>query len=65
MMSNIIGLVFVVIAGLFCFMGAGLFCFMGFMFFVLLISLESIFSSIRKMIIKDKPTRRKRGWRKI
>ena len=57
MMSNIIALTFVVVAGLFCFMG--------FMFFVLLISLESIFSSIRKMIIKDKPTRRKRGWRKI
>ena len=56
MMSNIIGLVFVTIAGLFCFIG--------FMFFVLLISLESIFSSIRKMIIKDKPTRRKRGYRK-
>ena len=56
MMSNIIALIFVVVAGLFCFMG--------FMFFVLLISLESIFSSIRKMIIKDKPTRRKRGYRK-
>ena len=57
MMSNIIGLVFVVIAGLFCFMG--------FIFFVLVVSLESIFSSIKKISIKDKPTRRKRGWRKI
>ena len=57
MMSNIIALIFVVIAGLFCFMG--------FIFFVLVVSLESIFSGIRKMIIKDKPTRRKRGWRKI
>ena len=53
-MSNIMGLVFVIIVGPFCFIG--------FMFFVLIISLESIFSSIRKMIFKDKPTRRKRGW---
>jgi CHASE3 domain sensor protein len=57
MMSNIIGLVFVVIAGLFCFMG--------FVFFVLVISLESIYNSIRKIFIKDKPVRRKRGWKKI
>ena len=57
MMSNIIGLVFVVIAGLFCFIG--------FIFFVLVISLENIFSSIRKIFIKDKPVRRKRGWKKI
>ena len=57
MMSNIIALIFVTVAGLFCFMG--------FIFFVLVVSLESIFSNIRKMITKDKPTRRKRGWRKI
>ena len=57
MMSNVIALMFVTMAGLFCFMG--------FIFFVLVVSLESIFSGIRKMIIKDKPTRRKRGWRKI
>ena len=57
MMSNIIGLVFVIIAGLFCFMG--------FIFFVLVISFESIFSNIRKIFIKDKPVRRKRGWKKI
>ena len=55
-MSNIIGLVFVVIAGLFCFIG--------FMFFVLVVSLESIFSNIKKIFIKDKPIRRKRGYRK-
>ena len=54
-MSNIIGLVFVTIAGLFCFIG--------FIFFVLVVSLESIFSSIGKMIIKNKPVRRKRGWK--
>ena len=57
MMSNIIGLVFVIIAGLFCFMG--------FVFFALVVSLESIFSSIRKIFIKDKSVRRKRGWKKI
>lgn len=56
MMSNIIGLVFVVIVGLFCFIG--------FIFFVLIISFESIFNSIRKIFIKDKPVRRKRGYRK-
>ena len=56
MMSNIIGLVFVIIAGLFCFMG--------FIFFVLIISLESMFSNIKKIFIKDEPTRRKRGHRK-
>ena len=57
MMSNVIGLAFVVIAGLFCFIG--------FIFFVLVISLESIFNSIRKIFIKDKPVRRKRGWKRI
>ena len=56
MMSNISGLVFVIIAGLFCFMG--------FIFFVLVVSLENIFNSIRKIFIKDKPVRRKRGHRK-
>ena len=56
MMSNIIGLVFVIIAGMFCFIG--------FIFFVLVVSLESMFSSIKKMIIKDKPIRRKRGYKK-
>ena len=57
MMSNIIGLVFVVIAGLFCFIG--------FIFFVLVVSLESMFNSVKKIFIKDKLVRRKRGWKKI